>query len=109
MDHYEEIYASKAEEYHKLIAPEDVDGNLLPALQRVARFENAIALDLGSGTGRIALLIHDLVRRVIALDLNYPMLSEQRKQGQTTGASWPLVQGDNRALPFPDNSNYKRA
>jgi len=103
MDHFKKIYASKAQEYQQLIAPEDADGNLLPALQQVARFEKAVLLDLGSGTGRIPLLVHNLVDRVIALDLNSPMLLEQRKQQQNICASWPLIHGDNRALPFPDN------
>jgi ubiquinone/menaquinone biosynthesis C-methylase UbiE len=103
MDHFEKIYASQAKEYHQMIAPEDVEGNLLPALQQSARFENAILLDLGSGTGRIPLLVHELVSQVIALDLNYPMLLEQRKQQRISGGSWPLIQGDNRTLPFPDN------
>ena len=103
MDHFEIIYASKAKEYHQMIAPEDVDGNLLPALRQVARFENAVLLDLGSGTGRIPLLVHDLVDQVIALDLNLPMLLEQREQQRISGASWPLIHGDNRRLPFPDH------
>ena len=92
-----------AEEYHQLILPEDVEGNLFTTLKQIARFENAVLLDLGSGTGRIPLLVQDMVDHVFALDLNYPMLAEQRKQQQMISASWPLVHGDNRALPFPDN------
>jgi ubiquinone/menaquinone biosynthesis C-methylase UbiE len=86
-----------------LIAPEDVEGNILPALQQAARLKNAVLLDLGSGTGRIPLLVHDLVSQVIALDLNFPMLLEQREQGRISGGTWPLIQGDNRTLPFPDD------
>lgn len=103
MDHFESIYTKQAEAYHQLITPEDVDGNLLPALQRLARLENATLLDLGSGTGRIPILVHELVERVFALDLNYPMLREQEEQQRKIGSSWPLVNGDNRFLPFPDD------
>jgi ubiquinone/menaquinone biosynthesis C-methylase UbiE len=103
MDHFEKIYATKAKEYHQLITPEDVDGNLLPALQQIVSLENTTLLDLGSGTGRIPILVHKFVKRVIALDLNYPMLQEQKKQQQYIASSWPLVNGDNRILPFPDN------
>ena len=103
MDHFEKIYATKAKEYHQLITPEDVDGNLPPALRRIVSFENAILLDLGSGTGRIPILVHNLVKQVIALDLNYPMLREQKKQQKHIAGSWPLVNGDNRILPFPDD------
>ena len=80
MDHFEKIYASKAQEYHQLIIPEDVEGNFLPALRGIAPFEKAVLLDLGSGTGRIPLLVKDIVNKVIALDLNFPMLVEQEKQ-----------------------------
>ena len=86
-----------------MIAPEDVDGNLLPALRQITPLDNITLLDLGSGTGRIPILVHDLAEQVIALDLNYPMLREQAKQKETIAGSWTLVNGDNRRLPFPDN------
>ena len=76
MDHFEKIYATKAKEYHQLVIPEDSDGNLLPAIQQIAPLENTTLLDLGSGTGRIPILVHNLVKQVIAMDLNYPMLHE---------------------------------
>lgn len=100
MDHFEKIYATKAKEYHQLIIPEDVEGNLLTAIQQLVSLGNTTLLDLGSGTGRIPILVHNLVKQVIALDLNYPMLREQKKQQQHILASWPLVNGDNRLLPF---------
>jgi ubiquinone/menaquinone biosynthesis C-methylase UbiE len=103
MEHFENIYATKAKEYHQMIIPEDVDGNLLPALQQIVSLENTTLLDLGSGTGRIPILVHKLVKQAIALDLNYPMLQEQKKQQQHIASSWPLVNGDNRFLPFPDD------
>ena len=37
MDHFIDIYLNKADKYHQMITPEDVDGNLLPALERVFR------------------------------------------------------------------------
>jgi ubiquinone/menaquinone biosynthesis C-methylase UbiE len=103
MDDFEKIYATKAKEYHQMIKPEDVDGNLLAALLQIVTLENTTLLDLGSGTGRIPLLVHNLVKQVIALDLNYPMLREQKKQQQHIAGSWLLVHGDNRILPFPDD------
>jgi len=102
MDHFEEIYATKAEAYHEMIAPEDVDGNLLATLEQIASLENISLLDLGSGTGRIPILLHDTVKQVIVLDLNYPMLREQGNQRRNLDATWPLVNGDNRMLPFLD-------
>jgi ubiquinone/menaquinone biosynthesis C-methylase UbiE len=103
MDHFEKIYATQAEAYHQMIAPEDVDGNLLFTLKQITPLENITLLDLGSGTGRIPILLHEIVKQVIALDLNYPMLQEQGNQQQTIGAVWSLVHGDNRLLPFLDH------
>ena len=103
MDHFRKIYATQAKEYHQMIAPEDVDGNLLSTLQKIVPLKNILLLDLGSGTGRIPLLVHNLVSQVIALDLNRAMLMEQQRQQQQIDGSWPLIQGDNRNLPFADN------
>jgi ubiquinone/menaquinone biosynthesis C-methylase UbiE len=100
MDHFEQIYASKAREYHRMIAVEDVDGNLLPALESVASLDGKRILDLGSGTGRLPLLLGTLPVQVVALDLNFPMLVEQAAQRKTAGCSGPLVSADMRWLPF---------
>ena len=100
MDHFEQIYASKAREYHRMIAVEDVDGNLLPALESVASLDGKRILDLGSGTGRLPLLLGTLPAQIVALDLNFPMLVEQAAQRKTAGRSGPLVSADMRWLPF---------
>jgi len=47
MDHFKHIYAHRAAAYHRLITPEDVDGNLLPALER-AREPKLISLKKNS-------------------------------------------------------------
>ncbi|MEN8242688.1 MAG: class I SAM-dependent methyltransferase [Chloroflexota bacterium] len=103
MDNYRKIYTARAKEYHQMITPEDVDGNLLAALQQIAPLENTALLDLGSGTGRIPLLVDEIVSQLIALDLNLPMLLEQKYQRQKVNGFWGLINGDNRELPFPDN------
>ena len=101
MDHFERIYTQRATDYHRLIAPEDVDGNLLPALEAVAPLRGKRLLDLGSGTGRLPLLVGGQAARVIGLDVHWDMLRENRAQRDRVGGSWSLVQGDMRALPFP--------
>ena len=103
MDHFEKIYAFNATEYHEMIAPEDVESNLVPALESAAPLDSKRVLDLGTGTGRLPLLLHQRVADITALDLNFPMLVEQQKHRQAINGSWPLVCGDNRLLPFPDN------
>ena len=38
-----------------MISSEDVDSNLAPAIERIAELDGKRVLDLGTGTGRIAL------------------------------------------------------
>jgi ubiquinone/menaquinone biosynthesis C-methylase UbiE len=104
MDHYKYIYANKAAEYHELILPEDVDGNLLAAIKEIVSLKRCRVLDLGSGTGRLPLLLHSMSATITALDLNYPMLMEQKTQQGKIQNEWPLVNGDMRFLPFSSDS-----
>jgi methylase of polypeptide subunit release factors len=70
MDHFVHIYTSRAADYHRLIAPEDSEGNLLKALRTVAPIRGQRVLDLGTGTGRLPLLLAREARQVIGLDLH---------------------------------------
>lgn len=101
-DHFEEIYATRAAEYHRMIAVEDVDGNLLPALERIVPLAGKKVLDLGSGSGRVPLLVAGRAAQVLALDLSRAMLREQKAQRDRVGGNWDLVQADMRWLPVPD-------
>lgn len=101
MDHFQHIYTHRAADYHRLIAPEDVDANLLPALEAVAPLRGKRILDLGSGTGRLPLLFSGEAARVVGLDLHWDMLRENRAQRDRVGGEWSLAQGDMRVLPFP--------
>ncbi len=103
MDHYIKIYSNHADIYHRMIAAEDVDGNLIPALERIAPLKGKRILDLGSGSGRIPLLTHSEVTQVIALDLHNGMLREQQRQRDQLNGTWGLLQGDLRMIPFPEN------
>ena len=100
MEHYEAIYASRAAEYHQMIAAEDVDGRLLPAIEQVTTLRGKRVLDLGTGTGRLPLLIGDQVVQLIGLDLHRDMLLQHVAQRQRHGGRWGVVQGDMRRLPF---------
>ena len=102
MDHFKHIYTHKALEYHHMLAAEDVDGNLLPALERVTSFHDKIILDLGTGTGRLPLLLSDRLARVIGYDLHRAMLLENQTQREKASGEWELVQGDMHDLPFPN-------
>ena len=78
-DHYLEIYRTQAAAYHHMIAAEDVDGNLLPALQTAVNMSRKRVLDLGSGTGRIPILLDGIAGQVVGLDLQLAMLAENRQ------------------------------
>ncbi len=102
MDHFRSIYETRAGDYHKLITAEDVNGNLLRELERIAYFKHKHVLDLGSGTGRIPLMLHDIAPQIIAIDLHEAMLLEQIKQRDSVPNDWNLLQGDMCALPIQD-------
>lgn len=101
-DHFLSIYRTQAAAYHAMIAAEDVDGNLLPALKRIAGLSGKRVLDLGTGTGRFPLLIGRTAGQVIGLDLQLAMLAENQNQQrqQTSGRHAPLVCANMLVLPF---------
>ena len=101
MDHFIDIYSRRAAAYHAMILPEDVEGNLLPALENVAVLTGRRVLDLGSGTGRLPLLFGAKTAQMTCLELHGDMLREHRCQKMQVGGQWGLVQGDMRRLPFP--------
>lgn len=106
MDHFQRLYATRAADYHLLITPEDADGRLLPALEAAVRagggFSGRRVLDLGTGTGRIPLLLLGRAAQVVGLDLAPAMLQENARQRRRAGGDWALSQADMRALPLPD-------
>lgn len=63
------------------------------------------AIDLGTGTGRIAGLLSPLADRVEGVDLSHQMLTVARNNLQRQGASNASVRhGDACAMPFEDGS-----
>ena len=62
-----------------------------------------LALDLATGTGDIAFLLHDRAARTIGLDLTFRMIELARAKRPDTSAPEFLV-GDMTALPFPAGS-----
>jgi ubiquinone/menaquinone biosynthesis C-methylase UbiE len=100
MDHFQAIYAAHAAEYHRMIAAEDRDGQLLPAIERVVPLRGKRVIDLGTGTGRLPLLFGGQAAQVVGLDLHRDMLRQHAAQRQLQGGRWWLAQGDMRHLPF---------
>jgi ubiquinone/menaquinone biosynthesis C-methylase UbiE len=101
MDHFKRIYTQRAGDYHRMITPEDVEGNLLPALESIVPLRGKRVLDLGTGTGRLPLLLNDWAGQLVGLDLHGAMLRENKARRDQAGGGWRLAQGDMGTLPFP--------
>jgi ubiquinone/menaquinone biosynthesis C-methylase UbiE len=102
MTDYVYIYTHRADEYHRFVAVEDVDGNLLKAIESLTPIDGKRVLDLGTGTGRLPILLAGRAAQMIGLDLHWDMLRRQRLQREAAGGRWEIVQGDMRRLPIPD-------
>jgi SAM-dependent methyltransferase len=62
-------------------------------------------LEIGVGTGRIALPLHGRGRRVVGVDLSLPMLERYRAKAAAAGLPPPpLLRADAARLPFRDAS-----
>lgn len=95
-EHFKHIYAHRAADYDAMVSREDHQGNLLPALEQVARLDGATVVEMGAGSGRLTRLIAHRAASVLALDLSWAMLHEAQR---TLHDSVNLSVGDNLALP----------
>ena len=102
MDHFREIYQNQAHAYHQMIDAEDYENNLLKAIQQFTTLADQCVLDLGSGSGRLPILFQGLKPELVAVDINLPMLLEQKAQKEIKQGNWDLAQGDIRVLPICD-------
>jgi ubiquinone/menaquinone biosynthesis C-methylase UbiE len=97
---YREIYRHHAEAYDALVSAEDCDRHLAPALAGLAPLRGAHALDVGTGTGRVARLLLEAGARVLGVDPAPAMLAVARRRLASWPASrWQLACADARALP----------
>jgi ubiquinone/menaquinone biosynthesis C-methylase UbiE len=96
---YKKIYSERADDYHRFIAVEDADGNLLQALEHVTSLQGKRLLDIGTGTGRLPLLLASRCRQVLGLDLHRDMLRRHAANRAAAGGRWHLARADMRFLP----------
>lgn len=103
MDHFENIYRNQADAYHRMIAVEDTDEQIIKTIRAICPPNNKIIYDLGSGTGRLPILLSNYAQKLISIDLHRNMLEEQTRQMRQIDGKWNLIQADIRNLPFPSS------
>ncbi len=105
MPNPEEIYAREAGRYDHLVAREDYQHHLLPALQQITRLEGKDVVESGAGTGRVTCLLAPLVKSIRAFDASSHMLSLAKANLETSGLrNWSIQAADHRRLPVGDQS-----
>jgi ubiquinone/menaquinone biosynthesis C-methylase UbiE len=73
-------------------------------LSMVGDIQGQTVLDVGTGTGRAALLLAAAGARVTGVDASEEMLAIARQRAAHEGIALPFVMGDAHALEFPDRS-----
>lgn len=102
MTNFKKIYATQAAEYEQLVAREDYEGNLLPALWGIRPFTHQTIVESGAGTGRLTRLLAPHARHITALDISPHMLGVAGEQLDLAGFAGfvDLAAADNRHLPI---------
>ncbi|MGC9398094.1 MAG: class I SAM-dependent methyltransferase [Anaerolineae bacterium] len=103
MDHFARIYHEEAANYEALVSREDYAQRLRPALTDIRDPHGLDVIDLGSGTGRLAVMLAPLVNTMAAFDLSPHMLAVARDRLRRSGLrNWITGVADHRALPVGD-------
>jgi ubiquinone/menaquinone biosynthesis C-methylase UbiE len=99
---HKEVYESYATEYEALVSQEDYQGNILQAVREIVSPDGLDVLDLGAGTGRLAVLLAPMARRVMAFDLSDHMLRTARDKLRRLSPAglWLGAAADHRFLPL---------
>ena len=74
--------------------------------QRLAAAQDGPVLELGCGTGRIAIPVARAGARIIGIDRSAPMLLRARQRLRRARLSAALVRGDIRHLPFRRRTKF---
>lgn len=103
MTDFQHIYTHQAEQYDRLVAREDYQGQILAALQRIRPLAGLDVVEFGAGTGRLTRLLAPLVRSIQAFDASAAMLGVAKETLEGIGrGNWTLGVADNRRLPVED-------
>ncbi|HEU0294953.1 MAG TPA: class I SAM-dependent methyltransferase [Anaerolineales bacterium] len=95
------IYQTDADRYEALISREDYLGNIPRALHEIINVDNLDVVDLGAGTGRLAVMLAPRVKSMHAFDASEEMLRVCRQRLEASGLSnWQVEVADHRQLPL---------
>ena len=97
------IYREQADRYEHLVAHEDYQQQLRPALTAIRSFDQADWIEWGAGTGRLTDLAAPAARSIVALDASAAMLTVAAgKLSRHRGLKWQVAVADHRHAPLPD-------
>lgn len=100
-----QIYQNDGDRYEALIAREDYQGNIEKALDEIVNIDGLDVIDLGAGTGRLAVMLAPRVKSMRAFDVSEEMLRVCREKFAASGLSnWKVEVADHRALPLEPHS-----
>ncbi|MCE7737888.1 MAG: methyltransferase domain-containing protein [Candidatus Heimdallarchaeota archaeon] len=91
-----DLFSRIAKRYDKIIKGFD----LSTILDNLTLIHNEVILDLGGGTGRLAVAFEEYVNGCILLDRSFEMINQAKKKSTTI----MIVQGVSEALPFRKGS-----
>lgn len=97
------VYTSEAVRYDKLVACEDIEGNILKNIEKVSTLFQKDVVEFGAGTGRVTNLLAPFVKSIQAFDSSFAMLElAKKKLSILPNKNWRLQQADNRSIPIQD-------
>ena len=99
------IYQSDGDRYEALISREDYLGNIPRALDEIVNVDGLDVIDLGAGTGRLAVMLAPRVKSMRAFDMAEEMLRVCRERLAASGlTNWQAEVADHRSIPVADHS-----
>jgi ubiquinone/menaquinone biosynthesis C-methylase UbiE len=100
-----QIYQNDGDRYEALIACEDYQGNIEKALDEIVKVDGLDVLDLGAGTGRLAVMLAPRAKSMRAFDASEEMLRVCRAKFEAQGlTNWQVDVADHRSIPVADHS-----
>lgn len=100
-EEHKKTYREQALDYDLLVSREDYQQNLIKAIQRIRKVDDLNVIDLGSGTGRVGLLLGNRTAASLALDMSPQMITVASEKFSAGGfRNWSTGVADHRNLPL---------